>query len=68
MPLSSKERLVAERCIEIAETYSDQMWRLYKRGWGPERADPHWQGLSDGAAEVAELIRKEFKIAAKEIR
>lgn len=58
-PENSIEATVALKCIEIAEEYAQEMWRLYKRGTGPERADPHYQGLSDGAFEVAERIRNQ---------
>jgi hypothetical protein len=33
--------------------------RKHKRGHGPERADPHYQGLSGGASDVAEALRRE---------
>lgn len=60
MPLlDENSNAVALKCIEIAEAYAQKMWRLYKHGNGPERADPHYQGLSDGAFEVGSLIRQQ---------
>lgn len=43
----------AKACDEIEAMY----WDAYKRGNGPERADPHYQGMSDGAGECAVHIR-----------
>lgn len=49
----------------IADNYSDRMFATYK-GRAPEteslkRGDPYVDGLSNGAAEVAELIRGRIK-------
>ena len=50
-----------ERAAKIARDYAHDRWALYK-GWetykGNEqgRADPHVQGQSDGAEQVANLI------------
>lgn len=55
-------RETARRCAEIAEGLERAWWNDYKRSQGPRRGDPHWQGMSDGAAEVAAEIRREFGI------
>jgi hypothetical protein len=49
---------VARRCAEIAHEISRKHWSDYKGG--EHRGDPHYQGLSDGAAEVEAALRAEF--------
>lgn len=48
-------RETVQACAEIAEAIVTQHWQDYKRG--PHRADPHYQGMSDGAQEVLDAIR-----------
>jgi hypothetical protein len=40
----------------MAETLSFGWWATYKNIHSPHRADPHWQGMSDGADDVATAI------------
>jgi hypothetical protein len=47
-----------EEDARIAEAYATEKWDAYKRGNGPGRADPHVQGLSCGADDVADAIRR----------
>lgn len=49
---------VKERLAKVCEDYSSKKWDEYKRGFGPGRADPHWQGQSDGATDCADAIRQ----------
>lgn len=51
----SEER---EACARICDEISETHWHAYKHGDSPSRADPHYQGLSMGADECAEVIRQ----------
>lgn len=48
-----------EMCAKVCEDYSNERWHAYKRGDinGPDRANPHVQGESDAASELADRIR-----------
>lgn len=46
-----------EACAVLCEALSSKHWDAFKRGSGPERADPHYQGLSMGADECEAAIR-----------
>lgn len=47
------------RAAKLAEELCVEAWAKYKSGNGPERADPHWQGISSGAEMVAMKIEAE---------
>lgn len=53
-----QEAVQAEReaCANVADDLSVKWWGEYK-GSGPNRADPHYQGMSDGAEDVSAAIR-----------
>lgn len=55
-------REVARECVEMAEAASKSWWQEFKTG--EHRGDPHYQGMSDGASEVADGIRKRFGLDA----
>lgn len=48
-----------ERCAAIVDKLGADWWGLYKQRNGPHRADPFYEGKSDGADEIAASIRKE---------
>jgi hypothetical protein len=45
-------------CVETGHEASSKHWRDFKSG--EHRGDPHYQGLSDGAAEVESAIRAKY--------
>jgi hypothetical protein len=53
----------AERaaCAEIANQHGDALWKEYKQGEGPLRADPWAEGGSDAAHHIATLIEDRGK-------
>jgi len=46
-----------EACASEADALSSEYWGEYKNIMSPHRADPHYQGMSDGAENVAAAIR-----------
>jgi hypothetical protein len=54
----------AKRCAEIAGQISGSAWADYMGSDGERRGDPHWRGVSDGAADAAAQIRREFGLEA----
>jgi hypothetical protein len=46
-----------EECAKICDEYALKLWKEYKTGHGPERANPNTQGESDGAGACAIFIR-----------
>ena len=46
-----------ESCASEADALSWEYWGEYKKIMSPHRADPHYQGMSDGAENVAAAIR-----------
>jgi len=44
-------------CARVCEDKGSDYWKDYKTGDGPKRADPHYQGMSDGAHACSEAIR-----------
>lgn len=44
----------ANECYEISKKH----WSTYKYNPGPDRYDPHFQGLADGASECEDKIRE----------
>lgn len=48
---------MAETCAKACDEMAERYWREYKRGPGPHRADPEWQGRSNGADECAQACR-----------
>lgn len=64
--------MIAEENLQIltalhvkAVAYSKDCWTKYKRGNGPERGNSYWQGLADGADEIAMMIDELIKGSAK---
>lgn len=56
-PICAATLAERERCAQIADDIATKAWESYKRGHGPERADPYAEGLSDGAEKAAAAIR-----------
>ncbi len=52
----------ARRCAEIASSIEAEHEDAWRAG---HKADSHLEGLSDGAGEVAQEIRKEFGLEVK---
>jgi len=55
-------KLEREDCAKVCDAYEVDQWNLYKgraphNGTEEGRADPHIQGVSDGAGYCADLIR-----------
>lgn len=48
---------VLEEAAKVCDAYSSKKWQEYKQGHGEGRANPHWQGQSDGGDDCAEAIR-----------
>ncbi len=46
-----------EECAKVCDRYEAEHWRGYKSNDPSERANPHTEGLSDGAGECAASIR-----------
>lgn len=46
-----------EQCARVCDRYEAEHWRGYKSNDPSERANPHTEGLSDGAGECAAAIR-----------
>jgi hypothetical protein len=51
-------RMGLERAAKVCDGYAAKKWDEYKRGNGPGRAHPQWQGESDGAHDCAAAIRE----------
>lgn len=45
-----------EAALKVTDEYTDKKWAEYKKGHGPNRADPYTEGQSDGAEQVGEKI------------
>ncbi len=54
-----QEAVQAEReaCAVVADTLETEWWGEYKNIMSPHAYDPQYQGMSDGAGEVAAAIR-----------
>jgi len=48
----------------VADNLASKWWAEYKHG--EHRADPHWQGMSDGAEQIAQAVRAIAKEAGHE--
>lgn len=48
-----------KRAAEICTEYARNKWSEYNTGHGEGRANPQWQGESDGASDCAEAIERE---------
>lgn len=51
-----------EACVMVCDEIAEDKWALYKgrppyKGNEAGRADPHYQGMSDGASECGAAIR-----------
>lgn len=46
------------QAIQIAEDHASYCWDKFKRGFGPERGNPYWDGKSDGATDVADKLKE----------
>jgi hypothetical protein len=55
--ISRSRDSVIEACAQEADKLSVKYWADYKRGKGPERANPYFEGKSDGAEDSADAIR-----------
>jgi hypothetical protein len=51
------QRETLEFVMHLAEEISVRYWVAYKKGSVPERANPYYEGKSDGAEEVQNAIR-----------
>lgn len=59
--LQTLAQIVAEECAEIASAVSEKKWHDYKFGNGtPDRANPHVEGMADGADLVYNLIKARY--------
>ncbi len=54
-PAAIREAAIREAAA-VAAALEVMWWREYKDRLSPHCADPHYQGMSDGAADVAEEI------------
>jgi hypothetical protein len=52
-----RETALREAAV-VATALSSEWWAEYKNIHSPHRADPHYQGMSDGADDVAHAILK----------
>jgi len=54
-PATIREDALREAAA-VAEALSSEWWAEYKNIHSPHRADPQYQGMSDGAGDVAAAI------------
>ena len=53
--IAIREAAIRE-AVAVAEALAVKWWKEYKDRLSPHCADPHWQGMSDGADDVATAI------------
>lgn len=64
--MKTYRHMIMEECIQIATELSIKHWQEYKHGNSPARANPYYEGLSDGAELVANTILQ--KILEEKVR